>query len=218
MRLRQFNTESLKVSEKITTFAQVQNYKNMISTLIYEEWKPVPNYEGLYDASNFGRIRSLDRWRDNGTGRYIQKGRILKPGKNSKGYLTVILCKDRKKKTFLVHRLVWETFNSEIPECMQVNHINEIKTDNSVWNLNLMTNQENCNWGRHNLNVSKSKINGGKTCCVLQLTLDDVLVKEWSSMAEAERNGFKNGCISLCCQGKQKTHKGFKWRKKESVL
>ena len=139
----------------------------MKSTLIYEEWKPIKNNEGLYDASNFGRIRSLDRWTKNRRGKYIQKGRILKPGKNSKGYMTVILCKDRKKKTFLVHRLVYDAFNGKIPEGMQVNHINEIKTDNSLWNLNLMTNQENCNWGRHNLNVSKSKINGGQTSCVL---------------------------------------------------
>lgn len=108
----------------------------MRSTLIQEEWKPVRGYIGLYDASNFGRIRSLK----------FGKVKILKPfGK--KDYLRIELNKDGKRKRYSVHRLVYEAFNGEIPEGMQVNHINEIKTDNSLWNLNLMTPKENSNYG-----------------------------------------------------------------------
>ena len=108
----------------------------MKSTLIYEEWKPIPGYFELYDASNFGRIRSLK----------FGKVKILKPfGK--KDYLRIELNKDGKRKRYSVHRLVWEAFNGEIPKDMQVNHINEIKTDNSLWNLNLMTPKENTNYG-----------------------------------------------------------------------
>jgi len=108
----------------------------MRSELIKEEWRPIPGYFGLYDASNFGRIRSLK----------FGKVKILKPfGK--KDYLRIELNKDGKRKRYSVHRLVYEAFNGEIPEGMQVNHINEIKTDNSLWNLNLMTPKENSNYG-----------------------------------------------------------------------
>lgn len=177
----------------------------MRSELIKEEWRPVRGYECLYDASNFGRVRSLDHWRDNGTGGYIQKGSILKPAKKENGYLKVGLYKDGKVKQYYLHRLVYEAFNGLIPDGIQVNHINEIKSDNSLWNLNLMTPKENLNYGKRNEKYSDP---------VLQLTLDDILVKEWPSAAEAARNGYDRQNISACCLGKRKTHKGFKWVKK----
>lgn len=179
-----------------------------------EIWKDIRDYEGEYQVSDWARVRSLDHWRDSGAGGYIQKGRILKSSKTKKGYLQVHLYKDRKKKTFLVHRLVWEAFNGTIPEGMQVNHISEDKTDNSLWNLNLMTPKENCNYGSRNKRVSVAKTNGKLSDPVLQLTLDEVLVKEWPSIREAGRNGFNQGSVSLCCNGKIKTYKGFKWVKK----
>lgn len=180
----------------------------MRSTLIQEEWRPVSEYIGLYEVSNFGRVRSLDHWRDSGTGSYVQKGRILKLNK-SKGYLRVQLCKDGKPKWFKIHRLVYEAFNGKIPENMQVNHINEIKTDNSVWNLNLMSPKENINYG---IGIKRRATKESQP--VLQLTLDEVLVKEWPSMREAGRNGFDQGAVSACCLGKLKSYKGFLWRKK----
>ena len=184
----------------------------MKSALIQEEWRPVVGYAGLYDASNFGRVRSLGHWTKNWRSNCFKKGRILKPGKKEDGYLYVILCKDGKIKYFSVHRLVYETFNGTIPDGMEVNHINEIKTDNSVWNLNLMTRKENINYGNRNQKV-KEKLSQA----VLQLTLDDELIKEWPSIAEAGRNGFSQGDVYRCCIGKLKTHKGFKWVKKNPV-
>lgn len=170
----------------------------MKSTLIYEEWKPIKNYEGLYDVSNFGHVRSLNF-------KHTNKIKIMALKYTYNGYLRINLRKNKIQKSFLVHRLVYETFNGEIPKDMQVNHINEIKTDNSVWNLNLMTPKENTNWGT---GIER------RSDTVLQLTLNGELVKEWASMTEAAKNGFKIGCISLCCQEKIKTHKGFKWVKK----
>lgn len=181
-----------------------------------EIWKSIKNYEGLYDASNYGRIRSLDHWRDNGTGRYIQKGRIMNSVKTKKGYLRVQLCKNGKQKHFLVHRLVYEAFNGAIPDGYEVNHINEDKTDCSLDNMNLLTHGQNMNWGTRNKRVSEKLTNGKLSDPVLQLTLDDVLVKEWPSMREAGRHGFDSQNISKCCNGKLKSHKGFKWVKKNT--
>lgn len=167
----------------------------MKSTLIYEEWRPVKDYEGLYEVSNFGRVRSLK----------FGKVRILKLIKIKIGYLYIGLYKDGRAKKFRVNRLVYEAFNGEIPDGMEVNHINEIKTDNSVWNLNLMTRKENNNYGKRTEKCSNP---------VLQLTLDGELVREWSSTQECGRNGFSQGCVSACCRGEFKQYKGFLWIKK----
>lgn len=75
------------------------------------------------------------------------KEKILKPKLTRNGYYRVALCKNSIRKFYLVHRLVFEAFNSTIPEGLQVNHKNEIKTDNRLSNLNLMTCKENVNWG-----------------------------------------------------------------------
>lgn len=182
--------------------------ENSIFADMEEIWNKVRNYEN-YEVSNLGGARSLDHWRDNGAGGYIQKGRILKPVK-TKGYLYVGLCKDGKLKRFRVHRLVYEAFNGEIPEGMQVNHINEITTDNRLENLNLMSCKENINFG-----TAVKRRSEKRSQAVLQLTLDEVLVNEWPSMAEAGRHGFETSAISCCCRGIYKSYKGYIWRKKE---
>lgn len=176
----------------------------MKSILIQEVWKDIPNYVGLYQASSFGRIRALNYHRSK---RIV----ILKPSIGATGYLIVSLSKDNVRRTYKVHRLVYEAFNGEIPEDMQVNHINEIKTDNSVWNLNLMTAGENTNYGNRNRIVSQKMTNGKLSFPVIQSTLDEQFVKEWPSMREAGRNGFNASCVWMCCKGLLKTHKGYKW-------
>ena len=170
-----------------------------------EIWKSIKNYESLYDASNFGRVRSLK----------FGKVRILKPGKTKKGYLYVCLCKDRKQKQFYVHRLVYETFNGTIPEGYEINHIDENTENNCLSNLSAVSHKTNINYGTRNKRVSVAMTNGKLSDPVLQLTLDEVLVKEWPSISEAGRNGFNQGAVWACCRGKLKQYKGFRWVKKK---
>lgn len=177
-----------------------------------EIWKDIPNYEG-YQVSNLGRVKSLERLDAIGRKR---KEKILKPQMNSHGYYQVWLCKNSIQKFYIIHRLVWEAFNGSIPENMQVNHINEVKTDNRLENLNLMTAKENSNWGTRNERRVKNLINGKRSKPVLQFTLDDILVKEYPSTKQVERElGFNQGHISACCKGKRKTAYGYKWKYKE---
>ena len=177
-----------------------------------EEWKDIPEYEG-YQVSNFGRIKSLERI--DALGRRV-KERILKPQITCDGYYLIGLYKNSIQKFYYIHRLVWEAFNGTIPENMQVNHINEIKTDNSLENLNLMTCKENCNWGGRNERVSIKMTNGKTSKPVLQFTLEDILIKEYPSTKQVERElGFLQGNIVNCCKGRYKQAYGYKWKYKE---
>ena len=91
-----------------------------------EIWKDIPNYEGLYQASNLGRIKSIPR---NGT---IKKERILKQTLDTTGYLTIGLHKDNKAKKVNVHRLIAKTFIPNINNYNVINHIDGNKTNNKI--------------------------------------------------------------------------------------
>ena len=112
---------------------------------IAEIWKDVQGYEGLYQVSNLGRIKSLGRFVDKLKCHYWQEEKILKLRKRVDGYLNVILSKKGKTKTFSVHRLVAMTFISNPENKPEVDHINAIKTDNSVNNLRWASHKENMN-------------------------------------------------------------------------
>ena len=173
-----------------------------------EIWKYIKGFEGLYQVSNLGRVKSLERIDALG---HRLKEKILKLKLTHKGYYKVWLCKNSIKKTYRVHRLVWEAFNGQIPEGYEVNHINEVKTDNRLENLNLMTHKENINWGTAIERSAKSKSKS-----ILQFTLDNILVKEFSSTIQIERElGFSCGNIVNCCKGRYKQAYGYIWRYKE---
>ena len=122
-----------------------------------ETWKDIQGYEGLYQVSDLGRIRSLDRVVNAKNGsKQTKKSRILVQEITIHGYCRVrIFNCDGKAKHYAVHRLVLSAFNgaSDLP----VNHINEIKTDNRLVNLEYCTAKENCNHGTRNERISKAR-------------------------------------------------------------
>ena len=178
------------------------NYENEI-------WRDIKGFEGLYQVSNLGRVKSLKR-------SYRVKEKILKPYTNSWGYYQVGLHKNSIRKMYLVHRLVWEAFNGHIPEGLQVNHLDERPINNRLENLNLMTCKENNNYGTRNERIAKKHINGKKSKPVLQFTIEGILIKEYPSIIQAGREtGFDNSSIAKCCKGKYKTAYNYKWTYKE---
>ena len=177
---------------------------------IKEVWKDIKGYEGIYQVSNMGRVKSLERIIIDKLGRErYQKERILKPVKKRDGYLQVHLCNGSgKEKKILVHRLVCKAFHQNPKNKPEVNHINEDKSDNRACNLEWVTSKENINHGTRNARVAKTQ---GKS--VAQYTLNGELVKIWPSTREVQRQlGFYHNHISLVARGERKTAYGYVWK------
>ena len=171
-----------------------------------EIWCPIKGYEGLYEVSDKGRVRSLK----------FGKERILKPGKHPNGYFKVELCKNRERKQCFVHRLVSQTFIPNPDNLPEVNHKDEDKTNNSVINLEWCDRKYNCNYGTRNERVSEKNTNGKLSKPILQYTKSGEFVKEWKSTRDVKRNlGYTHQNISACCNGIRKSSNGFVWKFKD---
>lgn len=181
-----------------------------------EIWKDIKGYEGLYQVSNLGRVKSLNYKRQG-----IEKN--LKTNFNKQGYLYVDLYKCQKTKKFRIHQLVANAFIPKLERLTQINHKNGIKTDNRVCNLEWVTPSENVKHAyKHGLrNISEKQkqrfSNLGKASRkkVLQYDLQGNFIKEWDSMKEAEKRlniWYTN--ISNCCRGIYKTAGGYVWKYK----
>ena len=122
-----------------------------------EEWRSIPGYEGLYEVSSYGRVKSLERYKSNNGGIQLIKERILKPNNTKKGYLTVQI----RNKKFKVHRLVALTFIPNPENLPQVNHKDEDKTNNNVDNLEWCDAKYNSNYGTSIERMINTKIEKG---------------------------------------------------------
>jgi len=117
-----------------------------------EIWKDVKDYEGLYQVSNLGRVKSMSREICNSIRCFISKENILNPSWTNKTYFVVSLCKKGKLKTKKVHKLVAESFLNHIP-CgynIVVDHINRNPSDNRLCNLQLISNRQNLSKDKKN--------------------------------------------------------------------
>lgn len=179
-----------------------------------EIWKPIQGYEGLYEVSSYGRVKSVERDLIYKNGKkHHRKEKILKVLTGNRGYITVCLYNKTKRELVLVHRLVAEAFVPNPDNKPQVNHKDENKTNNCVENLEWMTAKENINYGTRNERMAKAKSKP-----VAQYTKDGELVKVWSSTHEAARQlGIRQGNISNVALGRSKTCGGFVWKYVENM-
>lgn len=203
-----------------------------------EVWKDVQGYEGLYQVSNLGRVRSLDRTIIDSIGRKrLYKGKLLKPIIDNHGYFEVLLYKGTNRKPPHIHRLVAQTFLPNPKKLPCINHIDENKQNNAVSNLEWCSYKYNNNYGtrtdraiqtrgrnpewykkikEHTGKIGKKygRINGAKMSKpVLQFDLDGDFIREWPSMREVKHNlKIDNSSIARCCKGKQKTAGKYIWK------
>lgn len=175
-----------------------------------EVWKDIAGYEGLYRISNLGRIMALSRrvrfgvqWRDTET-------KIMSPRKKGKvnPYLTIILYnRNRKPKTFHIHRLVALHFVDGYFDHAEVNHKDGCKQNNVYTNLEWCNRSENIRHSYHTLGMNRMK---GKV--VLQLTMDGQPVCFYQSGVEASKvTGICKSCITDCAVGKLSHAGNYKW-------
>ena len=163
-----------------------------------EIWKDILGYEGIYQVSNLGNVKSLDRDYIAGSGSIIHRNEhFIKPSKNTKGYLIVRLFKNGKSRTMLVHRLVAEAFIPNPDNKPQVDHINGDKKLNVVSNLRWATNEENCRnpntiWKTHRLHTEEwkqrmSTLKKGKAPS--KQCLEEARKKNSKSIEQYDKNG-----------------------------
>ena len=178
---------------------------------INEEWRDIVGYEGLYQVSNLGRIKSLRNNKNN------PREKILKLKLVKNGYYIIFLYKNGKPKWYYVHRLVAIAFIPNPYNLPQVNHIDENKTNNCVENLEWCNQKYNVNYGTCiERRIKKLKNRKDLSKPILQFDLEGKLINEYPSINEVERQtGFKNPNICKCLKGKTKTCGGFLWKYKE---
>lgn len=183
-----------------------------------EVWKPVVGYEGLYEVSNYGRVKSLDRLVSYSNGTVLKfKGKVLKPQlTKDKRYYFVRLPKDGQTKNILVHRLVAQAFIPNTLNLPVVNHKNEDGFCNYVWNLEWCTAKYNLNYGTAQVRNSKNHINNPSISKPVNMfSLDGKFVKWFPSAAEALRylgkSTYAVSNIRDAILDKRKTAYGFKW-------
>ena len=137
-----------------------------------------------------------------------KRNKFLKPSTNNLGYQVVALSDNEGKiKTYNVHRVVYEAVTGRpIPPGYEINHRSEVKIENMITNLELVSHKENINWGSRNERSAKSQ---SKQVGAFK---DGKLVMTFPSTAEAGRNGFYSSAVGKCCNGKLKTYKGYTWK------
>lgn len=186
-----------------------------------EIWRPVKGWESLYEVSNKGRVKSLDRTYRRKNGYVSYKGRVMKQQENNVGYLFVILKSgDRKQKAF-IHRLVAMSFICKPAGENVVNHKDFNPKNNCVENLEWTTPGGNYHYSEDRGRFKRTELWRSN----LKKTLDKVMGKPvigesivtgslifYNALNDCANDGFQPSCVSCCCNGKRKTHAGFKWR------
>ena len=178
-----------------------------------EEWKAIKGYEGIYEVSNLGRVRS--------------KNGEMTSHPNSDGYLRVRLWKNGEKHQFFVHRLVADAFvvnpNPEVNDV--VNHLDCDIHNNSAENLEWTTRSGNMLHAYENgrldrtpewkANARKAQERGGTH--VLGTNISDGTTIYFVHLNDCLKKGFTPSCVRKCCEGKRKTHKGYVWKYSEAL-
>lgn len=194
-----------------------------------EIWRDIPGYEGIYQVSNLGRVKSLPRIVicSNGYEKNY-KSKILKSKFEKDGYLRIGLTKFSKETKKYVHRLVAHLFVPNPNNYSEVNHKDENKSNNCSNNLEWCTRKYNVNYGNRTKKqvyhtdykkiASKidykalSKLQKAATQkTVYQYDKNLNFIRKYISLSETEKYGFTPQLISGCCNGKRKTHKGYIW-------
>lgn len=179
-----------------------------------EEWVDIVDYEGYYQISNYGNIKSLSRKVLRGTYFLTIPEKKIKSFINNRGYKVVTLHKNKITKSFLIHRLVAQAFIDNPLNYPYVNHKDENPLNNNSTNLEWCTQKYNVNYGNAQAKLTSSKLEANKGYSIAQYSIEGNLINTYKSASQVERElGFKTSPILHCCRGGY--YKNGKW---QSVL
>jgi hypothetical protein len=170
-----------------------------------EFWKDIMGYESIYQVSNLGKVKSLDRLLINKNNRkYILKGAFLKSSYDKRGYLIYQLSKNNIKKTLKLHRILGKTFIENPNNLSEINHIDGNKNNNSLNNLEWCTTQHNISEAFNMGLMKRSKV---------AKTKDGIIIKTYDSITNAAfDNKIAKSSIHRCLNKNCKQIKGFQWQ------
>jgi hypothetical protein len=169
-------------------------------------WRPVKGYEGLYEVSNDGQVRSLDIYIDCGYGtKRLHRGKIIPSRANNRGYFTITLWRGGKQYRTTVHRLVAEAFIPNVDNKPQVNHIDEDRSNNRSDNLEWVTDNEN---KAHSSIAIGGTQRPKKAVVMTKKTTGEAF--HFNGMREAERAlNLDHGTVMKVLSGRQNSHRGY---------
>ncbi len=179
-----------------------------------EIWKDIKGYEGLYQVSNLGRVKSLKRLANDRNGFRNVSEKIKNLRTNNRGYSIINLSKNGERKTYKVHRLVAQAFIPNLSNKPQLNHKDGNKQNNRVNNLEWCTISENQKHAYNkNLRNVQKRGNNGNSKPVNQYDLNGNFIKRWDCITDAcEMLNIQQSGISSCCIGIYKTSHGYIWK------
>lgn len=179
-----------------------------------EIWKDIKDYEGYYQISNLGNVRSIERTVKRITHSVKISSKLLKLRKTSNDYFNIQLCKDSGCKSKLIHRLVAEAFIPNPENKPEVNHKDGNKANNNVLNLEWNTSKENSQHSYDSgLSIGISGINNKNSKSIIQLDMTGNTQNKFACAREAyQKTGVHYKHISRCCLGKRKSAGGYVWK------
>ena len=176
-----------------------------------EEWRDIRGFEGFYQVSNLGRVRSVEREVKMKDFVVTRRSFIKKIHKKTNGYYGLLLSKNDSSKNYSIHRLVAEAFIPNPLNLPQVNHKNEDKSDNRAENLEWCTAKYNSNYGTRKLRVmmNNKRMCGRKVVCI---DLSGKAIAHYPSVQSVKEDGYNAALVHACCIGNRHTHHGMYWK------